>query len=232
MKVICLSGWKQSGKDTLAGHLIEKFGAVRTSFADPLKDMVADQYGIDRTSLDDPSRKESPILTMPVNPQDAYSRMVAQFLIKELRNAKGKQPESYSDHYQLGFQGRFSEVLETVYWTPRALAILEGSTKRSVTSKYWVQRAINSMKDKNVDLHVISDLRYKSEMQQLRDAFGSDVVFVRVNRFETSPSSDPSERDLDDATFDYYVNNKSSKEEAFSRIEEILSFVIKQAFSA
>jgi hypothetical protein len=238
MKVIAVSGWKGSGKDTLAAHLIDKFGAVRTSFADPLKDMVAEEYGIDRTSLDDPGRKERALLHLPVNPQDPYSRMIAEFLIKEFRTTQGIQPTDFT--YQNGdFYGVIGDISTgqtvRVYWTPRALAILKGSTNRSVRSNYWVKRAVEEVARKAADgfeLHVISDLRYQSEMQQLKDTFGSDVVFVRVNRFEESPSKDPSERDLDNATFDFYVNNKGTKEEAFARMEDILRQVTVNAQSA
>src|SRR5665213_2295924 len=92
--IICLSGFKQSGKDTCADYLIKNHKAIRVALADPLKDMVAEEYGIDRASLDDPNRKESPILTMPVEPKDGFSRMIAEFMVKEFRTAGGLQ---YSD---------------------------------------------------------------------------------------------------------------------------------------
>lgn len=233
MALICISGWKGSGKDMLAAYLIEKYGATRVSFADPLKDGVASDYGIDRSSLDDPNRKETPILTMPVDPQDKYSKMIAEFLIKEFRNKDGKVPTGffYSHH---GFLGTFENtgfegyvegmtLYDKAYWTPRALAILEGSTKRSARSNHWVQKAIEKAKNVN-GMVVISDLRYKSELSQIKAAFGDDVTFIRVNRFKESPSNDPSERDLDDGEFNGYVDNFGTKEQAFVELEEILSY--------
>ena len=221
MKVLAISGWKGSGKDLLASHLVEN-GATRVSFADPLKDMVAEEYGVTRSYLDEPTMKEKPLLTMPVEPKDAYSRMIAEFLLKEFRTKQGRQASAFV-YDQENFKADFGAFqYQTLYWTPRALAILKGSTNRSVRSNYWVQKAIEKVK--NIDgLVVISDLRYKSEMAQLKAAFGSEIAFVRVERFDTSPSDDPSERDLDSAEFDYRINNRGTKEQAFEQLDNFLS---------
>ena len=60
MKVFALSGFKFSGKDTTADYMVEKYGAVKHSFADPLKTMVSTTYGIPRNYLDDTDKKETP----------------------------------------------------------------------------------------------------------------------------------------------------------------------------
>lgn len=231
MKVVAISGWKRSGKDTMASYLIEKYGAIRVSFADPLKDMVAEEYGIDRGSLDDPKRKESPIMTMQVDPKDAYADMISEFLIKEFRNKDGLQPDGFC-WLDGGFTGTFENIgldskpsngrlYDFVFWTPRALAILKGSTNRSVRSDYWVNKAIEKIANTNGTV-VISDLRYKSEVTQLREAFGDDLLTIRIDRFDSSPSKDPSERDLDDAKFDYHIDNRGSLEETFVQLKAIM----------
>jgi adenylate kinase family enzyme len=193
MAIIALSGWKGSGKDTLAKFLIENHGFRRVAFADVLKDMVSEQYGISRKSLDDSSQKERAILDLPVDPQDGFSQMITNFLYKEFRTASGQVPE-------LG---------QASFWTPRALAILEGSIKRSVNSRYWVQRALQTIaKNEKV---VLTDMRYGSEMTQIvefAEKNDQNLVTVRIERFNSSPSSDPSERDLDNADFDITIDNR------------------------
>lgn len=223
MKVLAISGWKGSGKDTLAAYLIEKYGATRVSFADPLKDMAAEEYGIDRASLDNPAQKEAPIKDMPVDPRDAYGRMIAEFLVREFRTARGVQVNKFE------YQGDtfLGEGFVQLYWTPRALAILKGSSNRSVRSNYWVQKAIQKA-SKSEGLTVISDLRYQSELVQMREAFGVELVTLRVERFDLSPSSDPSERDLDNAQFDFKVNNRGTKEQAYAQLETFLATKIKK----
>jgi hypothetical protein len=50
--LIMLSGWMQSGKDTVGELLCDSFGFRRFAFADALKDEVSQLYGIQRGSLD------------------------------------------------------------------------------------------------------------------------------------------------------------------------------------
>jgi len=224
--IVCFSGWKGNGKDTCANYLIQNNNAVRVALADPLKDSVAEEFGIDRQSLDDPKRKEAPILDMPVDPKDTYSRMIAEFLFKEFRDKKGRQPIKYiTGDY---FEGVFDDAsCGQLYFTPRALAIIKGSTNRSVRSDFWVNKAFDAIqKQLNDDkLVVVTDLRYQSEMVQFKEKFGNEVIFVRVNRFETSPSQDPSERDLDNAKFDYYVDNSGSIENTNKQVKGFLKAV-------
>lgn len=50
--VILLSGYLQSGKDTVGNYLVEHFNYTRFAFADILKDQVSEIYNIERSSLD------------------------------------------------------------------------------------------------------------------------------------------------------------------------------------
>lgn len=224
MKVIAISAWKNSGKDMLAAYLVEKYGAKRVSFADPLKDMTSEEYEVSRTSLDKQEEKELPLLHLPVNPQDAFSSMIAEFMFREFRTKSGQIASNFT-YIDEKFEGISESGIQTLYWTPRALAILKGSVNRSVASNFWVQKALDTMRESGSHLVVVPDLRYKSEMTQLKEAFGENVTFIRVNRFDSSPSKDPSEHDLDDATFDFYVENATTKESCFYQLEDILDHI-------
>lgn len=227
-KVIAISGWKKSGKDTMAEYLIKKHGASRVSFADPLKDNVARDFKIvPRADLDNQDKKEKAILSMPVNPQDKFSKMVAEFMVKEFRDTHNVAPHSFcyqgDEYYGIVKDDRGVDIKVRVYWTPRALAILEGSTKRTARSDYWVKQAMDKARESGVQLVVIADLRYKSEMNQLRAILGADLTDIRVERFDTSPSDDPSERDLDDYPFSNRINNRGTLEASFAQLEDILA---------
>jgi len=221
-----LSGWKRSGKDTVADYLVGMHSFKRIAFADPLKNTVALEFGITRSLIDDPATKESPLLQMPVNPKDRYSLMIARFMYREFRSADGQTPESCGE-----FEGPFVGVmpqprlsrdsrLETLYWTPRALCILKGSTMRSVDPDYWVKQAVAQAQPGG--LYVISDLRYVNEARTLKSS-DARIITIRINRFETSPSQDPSECDLDDYKFDYVFNNKTSLEQLLLNTKNILN---------
>jgi hypothetical protein len=225
--LICFSGFKGSGKDSCANYLIQHHNAVRVAFADPLKDMVSAEYDVNRQHLDDPDFKEQPILDLPVEVKDGFTKILAEFMFKEFRTSKGKVPigfEYYEDKYYGVIEGTNEPIATRVYHTPRSLAILKGSTNRLVRSDFWVHKAcdkINKYLAKG-KLVALTDLRYKSEMEHLRDSFGKDVLFVRVNRFTKSQSNDPSENDLNDTVFDYTIDNTGTLEDTYKQLEEVL----------
>lgn len=230
MKVIAISGWKRSGKDTIAEQLIKEHGFKRIAFADPLKDSVAKEYGIPRSHCDDPAFKEAPIMHLPLNPKDAFGLGAAKLIYKECRTEDGKTPfESYQDpsgaflgvvNYGSAFTER--ETVAQLYWTPRALCILKGSINRVVRSDYWVKAAIDQIKANPDGLFVISDLRYQSELSQLKQAFGKDITTVRVNRFDECNSQDASERDLDKGVFDITIENRGTLEQLLDKVKELV----------
>ncbi len=248
MKIFALSGYKQSGKDTCANHLISK-GFIRVSFADPLKDMVSKTYNIPRNYLDDPKYKEMPLEQYPVIPKDKFTLELSKILYGEFKTINGHRPSDYHIDVSNTFLGVIGKDLVQLYWSPRSLAILEGSVKRTVTTNYWVETAIKQiqskewsgfpiekgwskedidkkyqeMKDYNNKLNfVISDLRYRSEIEQLKAAFGKDLITVRINRFDSCASEDPSERELDNSKFDIVIENKGSVEDLYSKLEELV----------
>ena len=214
MVVLGVSGWKKSGKDTLADFLINKEGYERVAFADVLKEITAETYGLDKNIFYNQSVKEAPIKSLPVNPKDEFTKTIANFMEKEFRTEDGKIGCILSDR---------------LYWTPRALLILEGSIKRAVNCDFWVQKTFNKIqeiqKNENKYRFVITDLRYKNEMESLVDIFGDRFVSCRVNRFETVDSTDPSERDLDEAEFDFTIGNRSSLDDFLEEVENLASII-------
>ena len=200
--LIGISGWKGSGKDAAASVLVNEFKFKQFSFASILKDMTAETYGIDRKAMDDRDLKEAPLLNFPVDARDSFSNEIKRILEKEFKAAPNGK----------------------LYWTPRAVLILEGSIKRSVDPAFWTKKALSQIS--NNDLAVISDLRYKSEAKEIRDradALGVKSLLIRVNRFETSNSLDASERDMDDYTgFDSVINNTGTLEEFQQTVSQIV----------
>jgi hypothetical protein len=232
--IFALSGWAKSGKDTMAEVLMNEFGAQRISFAEPLKENVVEDFSaITKEDTINQALKERPIKSMPVDPRDAFSRVVCEFMVREFRTAAGERPKnfmyvSYQGSSDRMFYGTLDgQTHEKLYWTPRALMILEGSTKRSADPDYWVKQAVQ--KAGSNGLFVISDLRYKSELSGLKMTLndGDKLVTVRVNRFDTTESTDPSERDLDDATFDYVIENKGTLSEYMSKVNQIITKELK-----
>lgn len=222
---ICISGWKRSGKDSAANFLVKNYDFQRLAFADTLKNNVSQQFDIPRSMIDEPSTKEAPIKTMPVEVNDAFTMTVNTFMFKEFRGEFGQIPQ----HYEIIGRNLYGKVNQNepsfpLYHTPRSLCILEGSSKRCADANYWVSAALNNVSRNGA--YVISDLRYKSEVFALKMNLSDDdtLVTVRINRFDSSPSNDPSERDLDDAKFDFVIENRYTIE---SFEEEINNMMVK-----
>lgn len=224
MKVIAISGWKRSGKDTIANYLVDIHNYRRVAFADILKDMAAIEYNIPRLYCELPEFKEAPLEQYPVMPKDEFSLNIAKMLHKEFRTLDGYAPIDYHVDASGAFLGVLGRDAQQLYWTPRALCILKGSANRSVDSNYWIDKTLDSIfearqQGQNV---VISDLRYRSEVEQLKSTLGKSVVIVRINRFENTISEDASERDLDNYKFDVVIDNTGSIEELIKQVNKLI----------
>lgn len=217
MKVIAVSGFKGSGKDTVAAYLANEYNFERQAFADILKNMVSEQYDIPRSWCDDPVYKEWPLQQYPVDSKDKFTAVIHDLLKNE-----------FKEHWQQNED----EFIITKCWTPRALCILEGSIKRSVNSNYWTQQVINNINlcqevdrftGHVLDINfVISDLRYRSEVEQLRKEYGKDLLTVRINRFDSVNTTDPSEVDLIGTKFDVTIDNKGSLEDLYKQLDSLM----------
>jgi hypothetical protein len=228
-KVVAISGWAKSGKDTSADYLISN-GYKRVAFADVLKEMVAEQYSIPLQYCHNQDLKEKPLEQYPVMPKDAFSLAISKLLFNEFRTIDGrKAAEPYIDPSGAFLGSMYDKAggaIVQLYWTPRALCILEGSIKRSVDSSYWVGRAIQKIDKALQEGHnvVISDLRYRSETDQLRQAFNKNLTTVRINRFDSTPSTDASENDLNNSKFDVTIENRGTLDNLIFKLDmEILN---------
>ena len=219
--LIAISGWKRSGKDTVGSILRNKIEATRLSFADALKVMVSVKYDIPMEMLHSQDLKETPLLNMPVTPKDSFSLAIIRMMSEEFRYKDGMKCGIDLKLVNDSFIQHFTQYSHKLYWTPRALLILEGSIARSTNPNFWIDKAINGLSsDTN---YVITDVRYRNEIDSLKEKCKDHkVISIRVNRFDTCDSTDPSERDLDNYKFDYVINNKSTLDDLESQINDIL----------
>lgn len=206
--VIAISGWKGSGKDTIADYLVKHGKHVeRIGIADTLKNGVAHQYKVDRKKMDDPGEKEKPLLEYPLKVTTLALQAFFHSNKDVFRKADGTK-STKDDEDQL-------------YWTPRALCIFEGLNKRAVDPDYWIKQVIRTVQTPGpVHTYVISDLRFENEAIHLKAV---NAKLVRVNRFDTTDSQDSSERELDEYTaFDHVIQNKGSIEELHAQLGSLL----------
>lgn len=88
MKIVWLSGFAGSGKDTVASILVKKHDYYRVAFADHLKDFVAIKYGIERSVCDTVEGKQRTFL-------DGTS--LRDLLIKESAEAKAQNINVFAE---------------------------------------------------------------------------------------------------------------------------------------
>jgi hypothetical protein len=195
-RVIALSGWKGSGKDTVADYLQNEYGYTKLSFAASLKDIVAQMYGIERAWLDDPTRKEAPLYQYPAVITDEFTAEMHRLLKSELVAG---------------------------YWTPRALCILEGSIKRSVAPNFWILKIIHQIISNPHTHYVVSDMRYRSEANTF-EVLLPETKIMRVHRHGDVNTKDPSERDLDNyEQFSHRILNTGTVEELYRQVDRIIT---------
>jgi hypothetical protein len=194
-KLIAISGWKGSGKDTAGLHLMAEYKYRPISFAYELKNMVAKLYEVHRFWMDDRDKKDMPLLHMPAIPTDPFSETIHHMLRDELKSG---------------------------YWTPRALCILEGSIKRSVYGNYWVKKVVEIILKDPDNNYVITDMRYANEADTLKLMIPSTLT-VRVERpGHIITTQDPSERDLDSYRFDRVVRNEGTIPDFYRNIDLLI----------
>lgn len=198
--IIMLSGYKRSGKDTVSNFICEHYGAYRLAFADELKRMVMDNYNISPNEME--NLKETPLMGLPM----IDTGNLAQFLRHDLRS-------------------ELKQVGDTLYWTPRALMILEGNTRRATNPYYWVDKVINKIKPGST--YIISDFRFKTEYTRIVERFGKEnVISVRINRNRNVGTNNESERQLDSFEFDHTIDNSKDLEHLYNQIDELIQQTI------
>lgn len=126
----------------------------------------------------------------------------------------------------LGGQGSeeiFADKNNRLYFTPRSILIKEGCIKRSTDPCHWIKKVVEKINKTDGDI-VLTDCRFCNEAEYVKDELRDThtVIVVRVRRYSSVKSSDPSERDMDNYVFDYEVHNNGTREEFGERVINIV----------
>jgi hypothetical protein len=193
--LVTLSGYKGSGKDTVADILVKENGFVRVALADPLKDMASELFEVPRQNFDLRYWKERSISYYPVHSTDLDSDRIQSVVNRELA---------------LG------------YWTPRALVIALGSVMRAVDPNYWVRKILDDID--NNERVVVTDLRFKSELEFLQKCVNSTKLITQICRSDVyGDSLSASENDLNDFPFPHTIFNNSSLENLQNEVRKFIA---------
>lgn len=210
--VLLVSGLKGSGKDTLVAYLMKTHHFVRFAFADELKDMTSQQYNVPRPFFEDSKMKESALTQYPVMCKDMFSKTIHDILMPLFVTICGEKVNLNETHLVKHREDDRILLYENhvLYWTPRALLVLEGSVKRSVNSDYWCSQF---SKVKHHNLIAVSDWRYPNEFVTCKNICKTThkVITVRIRSNSLLIATDESERALDNYPFDVVIHNDKNK---------------------
>lgn len=109
---------------------------------------------------------------------------------------------------------------------------------RELRPNYWVDflEGIFILFNDEWDYVLIPDCRFHNECEILKNN-GWDCTTVRVNRIDHENSltdeqrMHPSETDLDNYVFDYYVNSESGIEKLERKVESLFQYLMKKELS-
>lgn len=187
-------------------------------FADKLKDIVCVLLGCTREQLEDREFKEKEL-------GEEWDRIISS-------DGKVHLPDDYPD-------------LEYSKLTPRLLLQLLGTKcgRNIIHPNIWVNSLMSEyklIKDTKVSEFlkaeglpetmnggkeyypnwIITDMRFLNEMEAVKK---KDGITIRVNRnLEESKDQHESETELDNAEFDYVIDNNGTIEELIEKVKEIL----------
>ncbi|HEY9703574.1 MAG TPA: hypothetical protein V6C58_14090 [Allocoleopsis sp.] len=101
----------------------------------------------------------------------------------------------------------------------RNLLILEGMEARKSDPDIWTKKVIDQIElHKDYSRFVISDFRFPNEYKLLKEKYNGYVKTIRISRPDILISKDPSEHQLDYFIFDYAIDNDSTIDNFFNKV--------------
>jgi hypothetical protein len=103
--------------------------------------------------------------------------------------------------------------------TPRKILQLLGTEcgREILHPNIWINSLFADYK--GLPNWIITDMRFPNELSAVKDRKG---ITIRVNRGEGNTGDHPSETALDNAEFDYVIDNEGTMEELVEKVENIL----------
>lgn len=213
MKVIGITGYKRSGKDTAAAYYKDVHGYIQLSFAAKLKDVVNKYVGC--VSENEGDREDIQTFTTP------YRNLIK--MAQEL-NIPHERWYEYQERFIEVFEPYFTGETDfglTYTTSYRAVLQLVGSEVcRHFQNDIWVDQIRNVLENpENKDSNfVISDVRFDNEARMLRDAGG---VILRIHREGAVSDGHISEVGVSDKLIDYEIHN-TTLEDLYTQLSKLV----------
>jgi hypothetical protein len=223
-----INGPKGGGKDTVGAIIKLLLGnyASQFVFANALKEKSEvdySYYGLTKKHFFDDRFKELPLLKLPVVASDVDCEARQRRIAEHFRTADGRPPSKYiavkaDDRFYTFFLANgANDAGELLYWTPRAILIEQGCSKRSVVPDYWPDRCndlITACATANPEvIQYGTDLRFRNEKAGIQRAFPSAKVYmIKILCPTKHVANDSTEADLRGTVFDFTIDNSQRVE--------------------
>lgn len=226
--IFMISGKMGVGKDTFGQILETEIGSQRLAFADKLKEETCEYSGIPVSYFHSQMGKK-----LIIRPKNSIFRECFDYVMRSVKTCtlspetesmyigskyyyierkKYKALKSDLDHY-------FSTISDVKKnYTIRDILIMVGQKKIANDPYAWVSPIYNKIMDKknNSTFFHITDCRSKVEIDDMANwlkSVGHTVIKIRLERDEViSLSSHITETELDDYSFDIYLENMTIPE--------------------
>jgi hypothetical protein len=228
--IVGLSGSAGAGKDTAADVLVLNHKFVKVALADPLKRICREVFDFSEEQLWGPSKFRNA-------PDERYLRKV----VVQAGASVGKStelPETTKEYLtlryalqQLGTEwGRdcyHDTWIDLAMRTAKKLDKDDGYANYNARDGYWEEDKGWEPRFKGV---VISDVRFKNEIDAIHTAGGKVVRVVRLTRgldgAAAQHRSETEQLEIPDSAFDYVLVNNAGLDTLPARIQQMLEAIL------
>jgi hypothetical protein len=218
MNIIAISGLAGSGKDTVAGYLLENEGFVSIAFADPLKRFASEIWGFTNTQLWGPSENRS-------LPDKRYKTENSEFLTprKVLQYIGNDCVRTLDKDVWIRYGINIAKRLLTEQGL--CYSQIEG------LQSYWKQTCQGEFDriegyPKNIKAVIITDCRYVNELNAIKENGGKLIRIKKpgagLKGVFGKHQSESEMSELSENIFDYIINNIGTLEDLKKRVNEIV----------
>jgi len=223
-RLIGISGLAGVGKDTTADILVEEFGFVKISLADPIKRAAMEWWDFSEETLWGPSElRNKPDeryqvgIGTDIDPPDELGISNARFVSSYLIPRTALQ--------QIGTE--CARAVDKQVWVRYCLRTANKILDKPNKMTYY--RTVGAIKVDNVDPPTqgvaIADCRFSNEIKAVRQAGG---LVIRIKRGSTTLSgksaqhaSEAEQKSIPDTAFDYVIENYGTLEEFKDKVRQL-----------
>lgn len=229
-KIIAIAGLKESGKSVASDMLIYLLNAPKclrtynwytflkgrpiyknwklTSFAKPLKKCLSALLNVPIDWFENRDNKENTYVSL--NTLSLFSKNV---LHNDAILSENKFQKLLKSGEPLPIDNLLSVRQLMQYFGTEVI-------RRFIGDKTWINSTLNESNSKNI---VVSDLRFKIEMKEIKARKGRTIY---IKRDSAIPGSHASEREvlelLDENQFDNTIDNNGTLEDLFNNLKKII----------